>query len=286
MSGPLPNAGFSISDLSGGTWSHRRYQWFSAPKEWWGATAPYLVVHRSALAYSVNNGDWVRGDLDANTNDPVWPAASNMALGTTYFDRLNGKIYFFGTPANPVTVGATVRLARVAATDAAIRDKKQYEYWGGASAGWVKDTAGNYGPAEVSWTHATAGAVIPPGEGFVRGDMSVIYDHYSERYLLMVFNVTHLRIELWQATALTGPWSRVGTPSMNTILGAPEPIPGVGGYAPAMWNGWIRRAPTQPNPSQPTKTDVYFLLSHWNPVYNVALWKVRLTHGVRPNCFH
>ncbi len=191
---------------------------------YWGLPG-HWDLSQSGLAYSDDGGEnW--------TVDPAatWPADTNFAQ--VAFVERDGWIYAFGIPGGRF---GGVALARV--QPASILDLSAWEYWDGAT--WV--------PGD-----ATA-AVINPAP---IGELSVRWNSYYGKWLMMYLNEDTYSIVLRTADELTGPW----TEERTVVSG--EDFPALyAPFIPARWNDG---------------PEIYFTMSLFGP-YNVYLMQTSLT---------
>lgn len=244
-----------------------RFVWFDAIKRW----NPSFVANESTLAWSVNNGAFVRGDQQPLFHAPRWPWTSYMGPGAIWVDRENGYIYFFGV--RTYVGGNPVRLARVRAVSSLVVNHLEYEYWTGAA--WQKPSAANeYALANLA---GPAPDLIPASRN-ARPEMSVAYDSYAGRFVMLIHNDTDLftdpgfnNFELWQAPAVTGPWTQV--------VGATAKLPSLANLYGAYMSEHTMRSGGQ---------DIYFAMSEWDVTglqpYNVGLWKASLSRNTITGC--
>jgi hypothetical protein len=150
-----------------------------------------------------------------------------------------------------------VRLARIPSTLDAILDPSVREYWNGES--WVRGDA------------RAAVDLLPQTPTFAaRSEISVAFNAAAGVWTMMLLNASEdrslsnpLQIQLWQAPAVTGPWTKVNAddalPHSNRQGSAAT-------YGPMMSEHLMRDG----------GREVYFLGTQWWPVYNVHLWSFRL----------
>jgi hypothetical protein len=259
-------AGFGLSE---GT-SHYRFLWFAAIKQW----DPF-TNNESTLAWSKDGGSFTRGDQAPSAHPPRWPFETYFGPGATWVDREHGYVYFFGV--RTYQAGFPVRLARVRATRAAVLDHLQYEYWTGST--WQHpDPKDEYALVRL----ADPAANLIPGSSTQnnRPEISVAYNPYVGRFIMMLQNdatpfkdEAETELQLWQAEAIEGPWTRVNTGDQLTL--------------PAHHYGPYMSEQTFSEGGR----DVSFALSEWNLLplslgqpYVVGLWSMRLERGVRAGC--
>jgi hypothetical protein len=165
----------------------------------WGAPGHWTLNH-SGLAYSDDNGqNWTKD------KDLVWPGDSNF--GQVAIVESRGYLYFFGIPGGRY---AGVQLARV--HPHRILSHADYSYWDGQR--WAPS------PDEAK-------TIVPPNVG----ELSVRWNSYYQRWLMLYLDDPNGQIHLRTATQLTGPWSDpkiVTTSATYPSLYAP--------YITPLWN--------------------------------------------------
>ena len=191
---------------------------FGEPGHW--------TLNRSGLAYSDDAGQtWTK---DANL---IWPGDSNF--GQVSIVESRGQLYFFGIPGGRY---GGVQLARV--QPHRILDPAAYEYWDGTA--WVPSIA-------------DAALVVPPRVG----ELSVRWNSFYRRWLMMYLDDLLGEIHLRTARELTGPWSSpriVTTSARYPSLYAP--------FITALWNDG---------------PDIWFTMSVFAS-YGVLLLRARPSH--------
>jgi hypothetical protein len=190
---------------------------------YWGAPGRWNLGS-SGFAYSDDAGENWTVDADA-----VWPGDSNF--GQVAIVEYDGHLYLFGIPGGRF---GGVRLGRVVPGD--ILNIDEYTYWDGAK--WVdnSDAATTIVPAPV-------------------GELSVRWNAFYQRWIMMYLNEDRYAIVLRTADALTGPWSD------ESIVAMGQEFPQL--YAPyqlPMWND---------------RPEIYFTMSMFGP-YQVYLMKTSL----------
>jgi len=220
----IPTAAISVG--------HRQYMGFMSVKQW-GDPGKWDTNY-AGIAYSDDDGEnWTvsktRWDNNADGTDPFQMQA---------YVRRGGDVYVFGTQ-NGRNGPASV--ARVPAQR--LLDKSAYRYWDGR--GWNR-----------SESKAKPIIEAPVSE------LSVQYDAYSHRYLLMTLSGPD--IVLRTAKSPQGPWT-----APQTVAYAAD-YPGLyGGY----FHPWNRNGV------------IYFTMSSWSP-YNVYLMRLQINRDgtiVNPN---
>ena len=187
----------------------------------WGAPG-FWQTNRGELAYSDNQGaTWKTAPEGVWANTPAFDDPFQQAA----FVKDGGFVYMFGTP-NGRQGGAS--LARV--PQGAVLNKSAYEYWTGAR--WAKGDESAVRP------------VIPSPVS----ELSVAYNSYFHRWLMISLDETRHAIVLRDAPKLTGPWS-----DEKKLVDGQE--------YPALYGGYI-------DPIHNTGPDLYFTMSQWAP-YNV-----------------
>ena len=197
--------------------------WSNDPTRW--------VLTEAGLASSLDGGlTWKRH------RDVRWHGDSNF--GQVAIANHYGTLYFLGIPAGR---RGGVALARVAAPD--VLEKSAYRYF-------VRDTQGrerwSADEREATW-------IIPPPVG----ELSVIWNPYLSRWLVMYRNAERGLVVLREAEWLTGPWSKE-----VPVLNWPD------AYAPFMHARYVEEEGAV----------IYFTISRWGP-YIVALMKARLVRS-------
>lgn len=189
----------------------------------WGPPGQWDLGH-SGWAYSDDGGETWTKDPEAQ-----WPGDSNF--GQVALEEHEGHIYIWGIPGGRY---GGVQLARV--VPEALLDIGSYEYWDGE--GW-SDAADN------------AAEVIPPNVG----ELSVRWNSFYNRWIMMYLNDPMGLIELRVAEEITGPWSEP-----RIVVRASE-YPAL--YAPYQFPIWNDSA------------DIYFNMSLFGP-YQVFLMKTQI----------
>ena len=251
----IPSGSFAITEANGDNY---RYMWFFSAHGW----DPGLETNYSSIAYSKNGGAWSKLAADSR---PIWAPDSQFGLGGVWYDRGTGWLYFFGTQAQMPVSDSAVRVAKVQAKHAFITDRTKYWYWTGAT--WEQDTDGDMLESLPATYDASADLISPSRHP--RGELSVAYNSYANRFTMMFLNTSSANVELWQSPGVTGPWTAVSTGSA-----LPNSVNAPGGYAPLMDEIYM--------------TDrghgVYFLYSQWTPIYNVAQWQVAVERNTATWC--
>lgn len=258
----IATAGFGLTE----GFNQYRFVWYDSIRAW----TPGFVANESSLAWSVNNGAYVRGDQQPLFHAPRWPWASKFGPGAIWVDRENGYIYFFGV--RTYVAGNPVRLARVRAVSSAVVNHLQYEYWTGTQ--WqFPNPANEYALANLP----SPAPDLISGTRNPRPELSVAYDSFAGRFIMLIHNDADLysdpgfnTFELWQASAVTGPWTQV--------VGATAKLPSIANlYGPYMSEHTMRGG----------GQDIYMSMSEWDVVlqpYNVGLWKMSLTRATTTGC--
>lgn len=188
----------------------------------WGVPGQWEVNY-SGLAYSDDGGGtWVKDD------GARWAGSSNFAQVAML--ESGGDVYLFGIPAGR---SGAVQLARVAEPD--LLDPAGYSYWDGTA--WTSD-------------QAAAQAVVPAPAG----ELSVQWNSYLRRWLMLYLDVGRSAIVMRTASRLTGPWSA-------------EQVVTTGAAYPELYAPYIVPMDTGRN--------VYFTMSQFGP-YEVYLMRLRL----------
>ncbi|MEO7898536.1 MAG: DUF4185 domain-containing protein [Capsulimonas sp.] len=218
----IPTAGVSV-----GT---RQFLHYMSVRHW-GAPG-YWDTNEGGIAYSDDGGaSWTR------PTTPLWPntPAGDSKFQQGAFAKLGDYVYLFGTPNGR---HGDACLARVPSS--AILDGKAYQYWDGST--WR--TGGE----------ATARQVV-------RGpiaELSVAYNSYFHRWLMVTLDEDRHALVLRDAPALVGPWTE------GKILASAQDFP-------ALYGGYI-------DPLHNSGPNLYFTLSQWTP-YNVFWMRCALSGG-------
>lgn len=194
----------------------------------WGEPG-HWDLGRSGFAYSDDDGQIWTYDGDA-----VWPGDSNF--GQVAMEEFEGHIYVWGIPGGRY---GGVQLARVQPEK--LLDFNAWEYWSVGE--WVPDID-------------QAEQFIPPNVG----ELSVRWNSYYEKWIMMYLNDPQGLIELRTSDAITGPWSE------PMIAARAIDYPAL--YAPYMYPLWN------------DGPDIYFNMSLFGP-YQVFLLKTRLPEEIR-----
>lgn len=191
----------------------------------WGQPG-HWTLNYSGLAYSDDDGqNWTK---DQNM---TWPADSNF--GQVAIVENENYLYFFGIPGGRY---GGLQLARV--EPQAILDRTAYHYWDGNA--WQANSPG------------TAATIVPAPVG----ELSVRWNSYYKKWLMMYLNDPQYRIVLRTADSLTGPWSAeqvIVTGEQYSQLYAP--------YITPLWNDG---------------PDIFYTMSLFGP-YCVDLMRTRLS---------
>ncbi|MBN9618984.1 MAG: DUF4185 domain-containing protein [Actinobacteria bacterium] len=217
----IPTAGIAV-----GT---RQYMAYMSVKQW-GSTGGVWTTNYSGIAYSDDDGQtWVK---DAVT----WP---NNASGTDPFQQAafvhrDGYVYMFGTQNGRFGPAYVSRVP-----ENSVLDKSAYQYWTGSA--W-QTGADTIAATVVSGTVA---------------ELSVQYNDYLGKYLMMYIDPTADALVLRQADSPQGPWSD------ETIVQQSSEYSSMYGGFMHPWS---------------TGRDLYFSMSEWRP-YNTFLMHVTLSGG-------
>lgn len=167
----IPTGGFS-APVAGG---HRQYVNYMSIRQWNTDGNDMWSVNYSELVWSDDDGkSWTRSGVK-------WPSYSNF-VQVAYVKR-GDTLYMYGTPAGRK---GNVYLAKVALGD--VLDRAAYVYWNGG--GW-------------SSSEAEAVAVA---NGTV-SEMSVRYNSYYKRYIMMYLSVNQRKVVYRDALSPEGEWS-------------------------------------------------------------------------------
>jgi hypothetical protein len=212
----------------------RMYLDFMSVKHW-GAPG-HWSLNDSAIAYSDDLGQhWTISNVS-------WPGDSNfgqvaiVSVGSEA-DPAHSMLYFFGIPGGRY---GSVELARVPETE--ILDQSAYQYYAGSAGG---------GPVWKS-NEAAAVPVVPAPSG----ELSVMWDAYLGRWIMVTGNPNDNAIEMRDSPTLWGDWS-----SPHLLIGQDYPD-AYGGYM-------------HPFLTQNGGQDIYLTVSRWGP-YAVYLFHAHL----------
>lgn len=209
----IPTAGVAVGD--------RQYLGFMSVRHW-GPPGVWDTNH-AGIAYSDDGGEtWTVSDArweNPDGDDPFQMQA---------YAKKGGTVYVFGTQNGRNGPGS---VAKVPA--AKLLDKSAYRYWDGDS-----------------WSRSEADAA--PVLEAPMSEMSVQYDAYSDRFLMMT--LAGEDIVMRTAESPEGPWTPAQTVASSTDY-------------PALYGGYFH----------PWSKDgeIYFTMSQWNP-YNVYLMHLRI----------
>lgn len=189
----------------------------------WGAPG-HWDLGRSGFAWSDDDGEtWTYA------TDRVFAGDSNF--GQVAMEEYEGHIYIWGIPGGRY---GGVQLGRVVPEH--LLELDAWEYW--SHGDWV---------TEID----TAEQIIPPNVG----ELSVRWNSYYQKWIMMYLNDPRGLIELRTADSITGPWSEA------SIAARAIDYPAL--YAPYMYPVWN------------DGPDIYFNMSMFGP-YQVYLLKTRL----------
>jgi len=210
------------------------------------AVGDRLFLHYMSVSHWGEPGHWDLGSAgwaysdDAGetwTKDPTAVFSSDTNWGQVAIEEHDGFLYLFGIPGGRY---GDLKLARVAPADLLRLDR--YSYWDGS--GWVAD--------EASAAAIVAGPV---------GELSVRWNSYYKRWLMMYLIDNEGLIVLRTAESLSGPWGEARVVVRSTDF------PSL--YAPFMYPTWN------------DGPEIYFNMSLFGP-YNVYLMRTSipdLPHG-------
>lgn len=190
--GVIPTAGVAVGERQ---WVH-----YMSVKDKQLAEDMWTVNH-SGLAYSDDNGaTWVRSDVK-------WDANSNFVQAALLRD--NGYVYMYGAPAGRISEGEQyVKLARAA--EAEMATQGGWKYWNGSD--WAAD----------------ASAAVPLVYAGTLGELSVIKNQTTGRYLMIYSSIKRDAIVIRDSAAPEGEWSGekiVYVDAADEILSAPSFLP-------------------------------------------------------------
>lgn len=218
----IPTAGVSVGS--------RQYMGYMSVKQW--GPPGYWDTNYAGIAYSDNGGTtWTK---DAVTWQNV---GGNNSFQMAALARRSGYVYLFGTPNGRA---GSAHVARV--PEAQVLTKSAYQYWNGSA--WV------------TGSDAQAATIVAAPVA----ELSVQFNAYLNKWLMMYLNQNTGAIVLRQATAPQGPWSD----ESNVLTSAAYP---------GLYGGFIHPWSSGP--------DLYFQVSLWGP-YNVFLMRTKLGSGGDP----
>jgi Domain of unknown function (DUF4185)/LGFP repeat len=202
---------------------NRAYLYYMSVRQW-GIPGTWTLNH-SGIAYSDNGGaTW--------TKSPVtWSGSSNF--GQVTLVNQGGYVYVYGIPGGRY---GGMKLARV--PQGSVLNKTAYQYWNGST--WV--TNNEY-----------AATTIIPGPV---GEMSVQYNSYYKKWLMMYLVDPTGEIVLRTADSVTGPWTDA------QVVVDSDQYPDL--YAPYIM------------PTNNAGRDIWFTMSMFGP-YNVSMMHTSLT---------
>lgn len=220
----IPNSGVSVGD--------RQFLHYFSQHHW----GPWNTNY-GGIAYSDDNGEnWTKSDVRWENSAPLWDRY--FQLGSLV--RHEGYVYLFGAGSGRFT---DIRLTRV--PEARVLDLGAWRYWNGEN--WVRNES------------AAVPVVAAPS-----GEMSVLYNAYLDRWLMMYLDEYRAAIIMREAPSITGPWS-----GQRVVVRGGE-----GGEYPALYAPFIH-----PWSAESGDQDLYFAMSQWGP-YNVFLMRTRLDRAV------
>ncbi len=167
----IPTGGFSVQTATG----YRQYMSFMDVRQWATDGNDNWSANYSELVYTDDYGDtWTRSGVR-------WDGNSNFVQ--TAFVVMGETVYMYGTKAGRY---GKAYLAKVQAGD--VLNKTAYLYWNGSS--WTPD--------ESAATPVTNGTV---------SEMTVRYNTYYNRYIMMYLSVNQRKLVYRDASAPEGEWS-------------------------------------------------------------------------------
>ena len=217
----IPTAGVSVGA--------RSYLHYMSVRHW-GDPGRWLTNY-SGVAYSDDDGQsWYKDPNTRWKNDAAGSDNFQMAA----YAKADGYVYMFGTPNGRF---GDVRLARVRQDE--MLSLGAYEYWNGTGWEGQESAAVPVVPAPVS-------------------ELSVHYDTFLGKWLMMYLADNGSGIVLRTSSALTGPWSG----ERQVVSSAAYP---------GLYGGFIH-----PWSARLGGPDLYFTMSQWNP-YNVFLMRTTVS---------
>ncbi|BDI29501.1 hypothetical protein CCAX7_15520 [Capsulimonas corticalis] len=208
----IPTAGVSVGA--------RQFLHYMAVRHW-GAPG-YWDTNEGGMAYSDDGGaTWTR------PSTPLWPntPAGDSKFQQAAFAKIGETVYLLGTPNGR---HGDAYLARVPGS--AMLDGAAYQYWDGSV-----------------WRTGDEAAARPVVRGPI-AELSVAYNSYFHRWLMVTLDENRHALVLRDAPALIGPWTD------GKILASAQDFP-------ALYGGYI-------DPIHNAGPDLYFTMSQWTP-YNV-----------------
>ena len=191
-------------------------------KNWTG-----WITNYSGMYKSVDNGQtWTKCE---NVT-----FSSNSPFGQGGYFKKDGYVYMIGTPTGR---DGNARLARFLEPD--IENRDNYEYWGGTTAGWVRNDENR--AATIIYDKV--------------GELSFIYNNTMKKWIIAYFNADRYNITMRTAEEITGTWS--------------NPYELAAGWEYAQLYG------SYFHPVSVSGNNLYFLMSIWMP-YNVFLMKAEI----------
>lgn len=167
----IPTGGVSVSTDGG----NRQYVNYMSIHEWETDGKDSWDVNYSEIVYSDNYGmSWTRSGVK-------WDAKSHFTQ-VAYVKR-GATIYMYGTHSGRKD---NVYLAKVPADK--VLDKNEYLYWDGS--GW----------------NSCESVAVPVANGYV-SEMSVAYNSYYNRYIMMYLSVNQRKVVYRDAASPEGEWS-------------------------------------------------------------------------------
>jgi hypothetical protein len=214
----IPTAGISVGK--------RQYvQYMSV--NYWGPAGSWFTNY-SGFAYSDDNGEtWTKSPTARWQNTKAWDDNFQMVALT----KDKGFVYMVGTPNGRF---GNAHLARV--PEKQVLDKKAWRYWDGRT-----------------WSTQER-AAVPIAVGPI-SEVSVQYNAYLGKWLMMYLDEQRASVVLRSASSLTGPWSG------EQVVVRGTDFPGLYGTFMHPWS---------------SGPDLYFTMSQWDP-YNVFLMHTKLT---------
>jgi hypothetical protein len=218
----IPTAGVSVNS--------RQFLHYMSVRHW-GAPG-YWDTNEGGLAYSDDGGaSWTRPSA------PLWPntPAGDSKFQQGAFAKLGDDVYLFGTPNGR---HGDAFLAKVPSS--ALLDGGAYQYWDGSV-----------------WRTGGEAAARPVVRGPI-AELSVAYNSYFHRWLMVTLDEDRHALVLRDAPALVGPWTE------KKVLASAQDYP-------ALYGGYI-------DPIHNSGPNLYFTLSQWTP-YNVFWMRCVLSGG-------
>ena len=205
----------------------------------WGSNGHNWICNNASIAYSTD------GEHFAKMENMSWPGSSNYIQFAFVQDNrssglISDEIYFLTAPGNRYGGAYLVKVHKNQ-----LLNQSAYRYLSLVDANNTPVWSSNMNAAK---------RVIPP----TIGELSVMWDKYLEKYVVIYTDIAHSGICLRVAEDLWGPWS------------APYLIAHARDY-PGLYGAFLHPDLVENNGQQ-----IYFIMSRWS-VYNTFVIRVDLT---------